>query len=653
MVLSGYFDSVDKLINALSEVTSAEGVYVTPNPVDRALLARANNRITKANKTTTDQDITRRRWLLVDCDPVRPAGISATDEEHDHAIRRARAVSAYLRDAGWPDPILADSGNGTHLLYRIDLPVDDNGLVKRCLEALAAQFDDEKVKIDKSVHNPARIWKLYGTRACKGDSTTERPHRMSRILSTPDSIQVVESDKLECLAASLSIQAAPQKQPLDKRQAFDIDAFIARHKLDVAEPKETTYGRVWQIRTSPLCEHHNDGPFLIQFSNGAIAASCHHNSCEWTWHDLRANYDPATRTSAKNDTLRFPETVCMAEVQAETVAWLWPGRIAIGKVTLLYGDPGLGKSLVTLDIAARVSRGAAWPDKRGEERPSGSVILLSAEDDAADTLRPRLDAHEADCQRIHVLKAIHTYDNKGDHVRAFDLTRDIEQLRQVLDKTPDCRLVIIDPISAYLGKADSHVNADVRAALAPLAELATEKRIAILAVTHLRKGDGAAIHRGMGSMGFVAAARAAWVVAKDKRNPSRRVMLAVKNNLADDGASTGLAYTIEGHGPDGAPVVCWEADPVTLTADEALAAEPKRRGRPPEERECAEEWLRKALADYARPAKELLQEAKEAHCISSRTLERAKHKLGVIAFQKVIPGPWYWRLPDEPVQVGS
>ncbi len=155
---SGYFTDPDKLLAALESVRAAKACYLIPNPVNPALLARAANRIRKADRggTTSDNDIVTRRWLLVDCDPQRPAGISSTDSEHEAAVERCRAIwSALHYNHGWPEPIAADSGNGAHLLYRVDLPVDDGGLVQRCLSALAAQFDDDTVKVDTGVFNPA------------------------------------------------------------------------------------------------------------------------------------------------------------------------------------------------------------------------------------------------------------------------------------------------------------------------------------------------------------------------------------------------------------------------------------------------------------------------------------------------------------------
>jgi hypothetical protein len=188
---SGYFDDWPKLARAAASIETAKGWYVTINPVNPALLSRAANRIRPAGKNplTSDGDILRRRWLPIDLDAKRPSGISATDAEHWAALDLARAIRDALSADGWPEPFFADSGNGAHLGYRIDLPADDDGLVERCIKALAVRFatTGDGVGIDTAVHNASRIWKLYGTPARKGDSTSERPHRLASLLAVPES----------------------------------------------------------------------------------------------------------------------------------------------------------------------------------------------------------------------------------------------------------------------------------------------------------------------------------------------------------------------------------------------------------------------------------------------------------------------------------
>ncbi len=189
-VEAGFFDS-DHLLEmartALQVTPLARGVYFTLNPLNPDLLARRCNRIGWAGEgeLAKDKDVLRRRWLLVDADPVRDPLISATDQEKDAAHRTILDVREFLRGRSWPDPLLADSGNGYHLLYPIDLPADGGELIERLLRALAQRFDSEQVKIDQTVFNPARICKLPGTLARKGDSTPTRPHRRAKLLEGP------------------------------------------------------------------------------------------------------------------------------------------------------------------------------------------------------------------------------------------------------------------------------------------------------------------------------------------------------------------------------------------------------------------------------------------------------------------------------------
>jgi hypothetical protein len=194
--IAGYFTDAERLADAVLAIDgTVPGVYVTLNPCKPALLARAANRLQDcAAVTTSDVDILHRRWLLIDFDPVRPAGISATHKEHSRAVSAACGAWDDLRCTGFPDPVVADSGNGVHLLYRVDLPNDSNAtnLVKGILAGVAAHCAPDDVAVDQTVFNAGRITKLYGTLACKGDNLPDRPHRRSRLLEIPDDLVVLE-----------------------------------------------------------------------------------------------------------------------------------------------------------------------------------------------------------------------------------------------------------------------------------------------------------------------------------------------------------------------------------------------------------------------------------------------------------------------------
>jgi hypothetical protein len=205
-ICSGYFDDVSKAAAAIVPYDStAKGVYLTLNPVDAALLSRACNRIEQwARETTKDEHITRRLWLALDCDPVRISGISSNELEHQAALERAAGIRDWLGEQGWCAPVEGDSGNGAHLLYRIDLRNDKESgeLVARVLKALHQRFSDDVVNIDTTMGNASRISKLYGTMTRKGDSTPERPHRRARLVAVPQHQGIVSRAQLEALVAA-------------------------------------------------------------------------------------------------------------------------------------------------------------------------------------------------------------------------------------------------------------------------------------------------------------------------------------------------------------------------------------------------------------------------------------------------------------------
>jgi hypothetical protein len=190
--VAGYFTDLDKAAQAawlLDSRRKAPGVYIVLNEINPALLARSPNQLTDyLDSTTSDSDIIRRRWLPLDFDPKRPAGVSASEDEHCEAEDLARECTAWLHSSGWPLPILADSGNGAHLLYRIDLPNDEasTALVRDTIAAVAEHFKGRGVDVDRNVFNAARIFKVYGTTARKGHHMPDRPHRLAQLIEVPE-----------------------------------------------------------------------------------------------------------------------------------------------------------------------------------------------------------------------------------------------------------------------------------------------------------------------------------------------------------------------------------------------------------------------------------------------------------------------------------
>lgn len=235
--IRGYFNDAAAATKAVCAWSGqVPAVYLTLNPVNPALLARANNRLeTYAENTTSDTDILSRRWLLIDLDPARPSGISSSSSEHAAALKRSLDVRDWLTERGWPLPVYADSGNGGHLLYRIALANDpeNTATIQRVLQALAGRFDTAAVQVDTGVFNASRISKLYGTWACKGDHTADRPHRLSRIMDAPAELECVSLDLLEELAREIP-PVIPRHPPSPSvtRPSGDFFASVNQAALD-------------------------------------------------------------------------------------------------------------------------------------------------------------------------------------------------------------------------------------------------------------------------------------------------------------------------------------------------------------------------------------------------------------------------------------
>jgi hypothetical protein len=273
------------------------GLDALTNPVLPDLVARCANTARKVGKddsSTNDKEIQRRRFLPIDCDPQRPSGIAASESEHDAALQMRDAIAADLRIAGWPEPIAGDSGNGGHLLFLIDLPADDGGVVQTCLKALAVRHNTAAVMVDTSVSNAARIWRLYGTPNRKGDHIPSRPHRLSRITSAPAALQAVPLHLLHQLAASGPAESVPE--PTAPIATVDrVEDFLTKHHIAIRRgPEPYQGGRRWILEVCPWNSDHNKGEaFIVQFASGKVSAGCHHNSCaNKGWVDLYRMYNP-------------------------------------------------------------------------------------------------------------------------------------------------------------------------------------------------------------------------------------------------------------------------------------------------------------------------------------------------------------------------
>ena len=297
--LSGYFRDVDTAVNALmSNNLDLRGfnVYMSLNEIRPECYDRSQrDHIMIPEVTTNDDVIIGYNWLFIDLDPVRPADLSSTDEQISKSKTKARKILAYLKSIGFEDPVVAMSGNGIHLLYRIALVnnSDNEDLIQRCLQALSLMFSDDDVKVDTANFNPARICKLYGTLAQKGSGTEERPHRMSYIIKVPEVINKTPKAYIEKLAAQLPQTEKPQAYNNYAPAKFDVTEWMRKYGLGYTEKADGNYTK-YILDHCPFNSDHKAPDSMITVGmSGAIGFKCLHNSCQGkTWQDVRMRYEP-------------------------------------------------------------------------------------------------------------------------------------------------------------------------------------------------------------------------------------------------------------------------------------------------------------------------------------------------------------------------
>jgi hypothetical protein len=358
-------------------------------------------------------------------------------------------------------------------------------------------------------------------------------------------------------------------------------------------------------------------------------------------HDNAEPYDEANDNQTTNN--REIGLVCAADVQMRPIEWLWSNHLARGKLTILSGPSDLGKSQISIDWAARLSNGGEWPD--GDGAPIGNAIILSSEDAIEDTIVPRLNGADAKLERVHLLSFVKTTDGAD---CTFSLQQDLQQLGEKIRAIGNVLLVIIDPVTSYMGsKIDSHRTTDVRAVLEPLSKFAEHHRVAVLLISHPQKAAATkALNAVTGSAAFVHAPRMSFICITDPDDKTRTLLLAGKNNIGLKAA--GIGYRLEScfvglNNNILTSRVVWDSYPVRITADEALErdAEKKRGGARAE----AEDFLRAALDGGERMASDIVSEA-EALCINKRTLGRARKKLNVSTIKDGYQGDWKWKMPS-------
>lgn len=535
-VVVGWFDNRVKAANlahSVDRIHTPSAIYVTLNRVDPALLARTNNELQVSKKgggRTSDADIIHLDNLLIDIDAAPKSGISTTGEEKAAAKATLDAVVAFLTERGFPEPMVADSGNGFHAIYPIDLPVEDAPIVSGILNALAARFDHGDVRVDRTVGNPARITKFYGSMVRKGANVPDRPWRLSGILSVPENRVTVPHDLLVALAGEA--KAGDKTKAKDSfgdyvGRYLDVDSYAEDHGLSIKARKrfDDSGTMAFILAECPFNPEHNRGEAAIfQKANGALSFKCKHNSCQ------DKGWKEAKKAISGDESLDRWMVGPKTEEKKEGNPWLDVdihafslksylkaapspldyafGNLRIGNVGIVVGPPGTGKTHWCQHVAASVATGnPSYMDGLFTVKQKGRVLILSAEDDREavhdrvwrqfqDAFEPFGDAgDEALAQaKVDLEENLHVFPAAGMDIRLVQKTptgpvalMDFKNMREWMAQLENLRLVILDPMVKFYG-GDENDNAFADYFFNRLVQWAQELKVAILCAHHTVKG---------------------------------------------------------------------------------------------------------------------------------------------------------------------
>lgn len=294
---SGYFTDVNTLLNEIRKYDNCN-IYFTLNAINPACYDREQHDriVTKPKSTTSDNDIVGRDWILIDIDTKKPSDTNSTDEEKEMAKEVVNNVFKFLRDEGFEKPVVCDSGNGFHLLYKIAMKNSNENttICKEFLQVLDMLFSNSNVEIDCTTHNASRVCKLYGTFSRKGSNTKKRPQRESKILRIPDEVKITPNEYFAKVAAMLPKPEQPSKSNYYSNEKFDLEAFLNKHHISVRNIVRTSSFTKYILDECPFnSSHRAPDSAIFEMSNGGLGFKCLHSSCsQYTWKDFRLKFEP-------------------------------------------------------------------------------------------------------------------------------------------------------------------------------------------------------------------------------------------------------------------------------------------------------------------------------------------------------------------------
>lgn len=635
------------LCRAAESLADGKGVYFGLNPV-------APRPGSGSGGTQTARDVLRRRWLLIDLDPRRPADTNATDAEKEGAKGLAGVVEGWLLLQGWPEPALVDSGNGWHLLYRIDLPNDEQGtaLLGRFLRALARRFDSDAADVDTKVHNAARVSKLPGTWARKGPPSPERPHRLCRLIRAPDDPAVVPREMIERTLGALSPEAEPPPAPstvvgavfeavaTDGASALDRARAYAR-KEPPAVSGQRGHDRCWHVANVLV------NGFALDPAQALQAIQDWNATCRppWSEKELRHKIEDALEknraprgyllggaSGANGHAPAAPpplpavgpgDVATIADLRAAgaLVRWVWPGWIPLGVLTAVAARGGTGKTRFCADLLRRVRHGLPWPDGRPMTVPREATAMWVVADNHHDEMVTLAES-------FGIEDAIFLNADKADPYGGvtLDAPEDYAALEARV-KAVRPLLVIVDTVG---NATDLNLSRQEEAKkfYAPLQIIARKYACAVLALTHLNAGGHFLGRRVLEKVRV--AIRIENPEPDNEANTRRRLEVKKTNSKAPP--PLGVTMGDRSNEYDDRPPEAVDPDA------------PQKRGPAPAKVQEAVEWLRQRLSRGAQKVGYTIESA-QAEGISKGTLYRSKDILTVVQFES--EGNKWWRLPQD------
>lgn len=649
--IHGTFDhaNLDVMAKCATELANCRGVYFLPNPIS----LEATNRLVNGGKCATDADVIRRRWVLVDIDPVRPKDSNATQAERDSAWRVTKNCHALLEALGWKSPIVASSGNGWHLCYPVDLPNDDEKResIKSLLAGLQERCGRGGANVDMKTYNASRIWKLYGTTPAKGTHTDDRPQRQSWVKDGPIPTDEIRASNNKALNRTImawkkqaeayaSIDSKPSPQaPSDAYRRAEAclaktapsisgqgghdaafhAAMLAVEGFGLSSEQAFSAMQGWNARCSP--------PWSERELRHKIADAV--KACRNPGHMLAQSL-PATTTTAVvqytgpeqgGDEVEDDATAVDLISQNSSIKWLWNGWVQQGTLTALAAEPGVGKTRLCADILRRMVNGLEWPDGQPMTVESGcKVIWIAADSQWAELATiPEQFGFAPDSIVLNGTKANPYGGTNFDNVEDFaKLERRIMRVKPVA--------VFIDTIGNATDKEMTRPD-QAKQIFKPLAEIATRTGTSIILVTHLNKGGEALGRRIIGAVRQVIK-----LECPDPQNePNRRKLYVDKSNSMKP-RPLGVTMGSAGNDYDGSP-------------PSAVTSEPGKNPGRPSNLEDDAKWLEALLSDgNERQVKAIIDAANAQRGMSVDRTYKAMRSLGERVVESMSGNRKFWRL---------